>query len=68
MIAGSVSSPIYFNYKWAMRKKQIVLILLALEIILGTMFIVTKNLVSVIGQVCVLAVIIVLYKKGERHE
>ena len=67
MIAGSISSPIYFNYKWTMRKKQIVLIL-ALEIILGTMFIVTKNLVSVIGQVCVLAVMIVLYKKGERHE
>lgn len=61
---GAKAPSCIFNYKRAMKKNQI-LILLALEIALATLFMATKNLAVVIGQICITMAIIIYYiKKG----
>lgn len=61
---GAKAPSCIFNYKRAMKKNQI-LILLALEIVLATLFMATKNLAIVISQICITMIMIIYYvKKG----
>ena len=46
-----------------MKKKQILIMLLILEIALTTLFMATKNLSVVMGQICVVMAMVVYYVK-----
>ncbi|OLR58299.1 hypothetical protein BHF70_00855 [Anaerostipes sp. 494a] len=57
-----------FNYKRVMKKNQMVIILLAFTMILEVLFLVSRNIIIVMGQMCITATMVILYVKGNKRK